>query len=122
MVRTPAYPATSWSIAPACCGTVAGASWRVGMRGLPRTARPGRARPPPVLAAHRAHQFTKPHEAGTGSVLAVAPARPYGRSRGHEPEVTGMKGYGQFCPIAKTMEVLDERWTVLIVREMLAGS
>jgi DNA-binding HxlR family transcriptional regulator len=33
-----------------------------------------------------------------------------------------MKGYGQFCPIAKTMEVLDERWTVLIVREMLAGS
>lgn len=33
-----------------------------------------------------------------------------------------MPGYGQFCPIAKTMEVLDERWTVLIVREMLAGS
>ena len=33
-----------------------------------------------------------------------------------------MKGYGQFCPIAKTMEVLDERWTVLIIREMLAGS
>lgn len=33
-----------------------------------------------------------------------------------------MKGYGQFCPIAKTMEVLDERWTVLIVRELLVGS
>lgn len=33
-----------------------------------------------------------------------------------------MAGYGQFCPIAKTMEVLDERWTVLIVRELLAGS
>lgn len=33
-----------------------------------------------------------------------------------------MAGYGQFCPIAKTMEVLDERWTVLIIRELLAGS
>jgi len=33
-----------------------------------------------------------------------------------------MAGYGQFCPVAKTMEVLDERWTVLIIRELLAGS
>lgn len=33
-----------------------------------------------------------------------------------------MAGYGQFCPIAKTMEVLDERWTVLVIRELLAGS
>lgn len=33
-----------------------------------------------------------------------------------------MTGYGQFCPVAKTMEVLDERWTVLIVRELLMGS
>lgn len=33
-----------------------------------------------------------------------------------------MTGYGQFCPIAKTMEVLDERWTVLIIRELLSGS
>lgn len=33
-----------------------------------------------------------------------------------------MAGYGQFCPVAKTMEVLDERWTILVVRELLAGS
>lgn len=33
-----------------------------------------------------------------------------------------MSGYGQFCPVAKTMEVLDERWTVLVVRELLCGS
>lgn len=33
-----------------------------------------------------------------------------------------MPGYGQFCPVAKAMEVLDERWTILIVREMLLGS
>ncbi len=33
-----------------------------------------------------------------------------------------MKGYGQFCPIAKASEVLGERWTNLIIRELGAGS
>jgi len=30
--------------------------------------------------------------------------------------------YGQFCPIAKALEVLGERWTLLIVRELLMGA
>jgi len=33
-----------------------------------------------------------------------------------------MAGYGQFCPVAKAMELLDERWTMLVVRELLCGS
>ncbi len=33
-----------------------------------------------------------------------------------------MPRYGQFCPVAKAMEILDERWTLLVVRELLAGS
>src|SRR6478735_12311729 len=33
-----------------------------------------------------------------------------------------MPGYGQFCPVAKAMELLDERWTMLVVRELLLGS
>lgn len=33
-----------------------------------------------------------------------------------------MKGYGQFCPIAKASEVLGERWTNLVIRELGAGS
>ncbi|MGI9017414.1 MAG: winged helix-turn-helix transcriptional regulator [Euzebya sp.] len=33
-----------------------------------------------------------------------------------------MTSYGQFCPVAKAMEMLDERWTLLIIRELLAGS
>lgn len=33
-----------------------------------------------------------------------------------------MATYRQFCPIAKAMEVLDERWTILVVRELLLGS
>lgn len=30
--------------------------------------------------------------------------------------------YHQFCPVAKAMELLDERWTLLIVRELASGS
>ncbi len=30
--------------------------------------------------------------------------------------------YGQFCPVAKAMELLDERWTMLVIRELIAGS
>jgi DNA-binding HxlR family transcriptional regulator len=31
-------------------------------------------------------------------------------------------GYRQFCPVAKAMELLDERWTMLVVRELVVGS
>ncbi len=30
--------------------------------------------------------------------------------------------YHQFCPVAKAMELLDERWTMLLVRELITGS
>lgn len=30
--------------------------------------------------------------------------------------------YGQFCPVALASEVLAERWTLLVVRELLAGT
>src|SRR5262245_55557201 len=33
-----------------------------------------------------------------------------------------MKGYGQFCPIALASEVVAERWTPLILREVLNGA
>ena len=32
------------------------------------------------------------------------------------------RGYGQLCPVAKAAEVLAERWTPIIVRELLNGS
>lgn len=32
------------------------------------------------------------------------------------------KGYGQFCPVALAAEVLAERWTPLVIRELLCGS
>jgi DNA-binding HxlR family transcriptional regulator len=33
-----------------------------------------------------------------------------------------MKGYGQFCPVAVASEVFAERWTPLILRELLCGA
>lgn len=30
--------------------------------------------------------------------------------------------YHQFCPVSKAMELLDERWTMLVLREMVSGS
>lgn len=32
-----------------------------------------------------------------------------------------MKTYGQYCPVARTSEILAERWTPIIVRNLLAG-
>ena len=29
--------------------------------------------------------------------------------------------YGQFCPIAKSTEIIGEKWTLLIIRELLMG-
>ena len=33
-----------------------------------------------------------------------------------------MRGYAQYCPIAKGSAILGDRWTLLIVREMLGGA
>lgn len=33
-----------------------------------------------------------------------------------------MKSYGQFCPVSKASEVIGERWTLLVLRELLLGS
>jgi len=32
-----------------------------------------------------------------------------------------MSKYGQYCPVAKSLEILGDRWTLLIIREFLIG-
>lgn len=32
-----------------------------------------------------------------------------------------MSGYGQYCPVAQAAEVLGEKWTILIIRELCLG-
>jgi hypothetical protein len=39
---------------------------------------------------------------------------------GHTLEVVAMNLYGQYCPVARATELLADRWTLLIVRELLA--
>lgn len=34
----------------------------------------------------------------------------------------GDDGYGQYCPVTRAVEVLAERWTLLIVRDLLVGA
>lgn len=34
----------------------------------------------------------------------------------------GVAGYGQFCAVARALEVLGERWALLVARELLLGS
>lgn len=36
--------------------------------------------------------------------------------------MTRRKGYGQFCPVAQASEIVAERWTPLILRELIFGS
>ena len=33
-----------------------------------------------------------------------------------------MKSYGQYCPISRTAELLGDRWTIHIVRDLLTGT
>ncbi len=33
-----------------------------------------------------------------------------------------MKSYGQYCPVARAAEILNERWTLLILRDLLGGA
>ena len=32
-----------------------------------------------------------------------------------------MKSYGQYCPISRGAEIFAERWTPIIIRNMLVG-
>ncbi|HEY3241129.1 MAG TPA: helix-turn-helix domain-containing protein, partial [Acidimicrobiia bacterium] len=31
------------------------------------------------------------------------------------------RSYGHYCPVARTLELVGERWTLLLVRELLLG-
>ena len=44
---------------------------------------------------------------------------PGGKASGYRRSV---KSYGQFCSMARALDLLGERWTLLIVRELLCGS
>ena len=51
--------------------------------------------------------------AGSGIELVRAPA---------VRDTRAVTRYGQYCPIARAAEVLGDRWTLLILRELICGS
>jgi DNA-binding HxlR family transcriptional regulator len=53
--------------------------------------------------------------AGQGTESVLARARP-ARHHGH------MTHYGDYCPIAVGVEVLGDRWTPLVIRELMVGA
>jgi HxlR-like helix-turn-helix len=32
-----------------------------------------------------------------------------------------MRSYGQYCPVAKAAEIIGDRWTLMVIRELLFG-
>ena len=56
--------------------------------------------------------MSEPQAAGTETALGT---------RVGEAQTEGVRSYGQFCPIARASEVLAERWTPIIVRNILDG-
>ena len=38
------------------------------------------------------------------------------------PRTQGRKCYGQMCPLATALDVIGDRWTILILRELLGGA
>ncbi|HYJ10623.1 MAG TPA: helix-turn-helix domain-containing protein, partial [Polyangiaceae bacterium] len=36
--------------------------------------------------------------------------------------IADMKSYGQFCPVAQALELVGDRWSLLIIRELVSGS
>ena len=63
--------------------------------------------------------------AATGPAVRARSTHRYGirtlRSGGSDYSWS-VKSYGQFCSVARTLDLLGERWTLLIVRELLSGS
>ena len=58
-------------------------------------------------------------------MLLCGPARKYENWTDRKPgwwQTRAVRGYGQYCPVAKAAEVLGERWTLLIVRDLITGA
>lgn len=67
---------------------------------------------------------TTPESVVTSSAAVILRATAHGDMLGHEPTSAGicaMKDYGQFCPLALASEIVGERWTPLVLRELMMG-
>src|SRR5215212_10227581 len=42
-------------------------------------------------------------------------------TRKTQTQKTSSKRYAQYCPVARSLDLLGERWTLLVVRDLLMG-
>lgn len=43
-------------------------------------------------------------------------------AHGRNQEGRAVSSYGQYCPVARAAEILGDRWTVLVIRDLLTGA
>jgi DNA-binding HxlR family transcriptional regulator len=43
------------------------------------------------------------------------------KTKAHKTPEGSTRRYGQYCPVAKSLDVLGERWTLLVVRNLMMG-
>jgi DNA-binding HxlR family transcriptional regulator len=60
--------------------------------------------------------------ANTESELASPIVRPYASFKLPREDTMTVASYKQFCPVAMAAEILCTRWTVVLLRELIAGS
>ncbi len=65
-----------------------------------------------AIALAQCRFWTDPVQNGPAGELRTSYAR----------DVDAARGYGQYCPITRAVEVLGERWSVMIVRDLLCGA
>src|SRR5581483_3744817 len=58
---------------------------------------------------------SSPRSGPFGRISGLAAVEPYDQDR-------PTKGYGQFCPMARASELVAQRWTTVIIRNLLAGA
>src|SRR5262249_9738905 len=65
-----------------------------------------------IAGARRTRLADLDEEVGSKAILARRPGR---------TQLRAMTEYGQFCPVALGAEIFAQRWTPLILRELLMG-
>jgi len=75
---------------------------------------------------HRIHHCpSRPRRVRLSLTSASYHARFLSTSSNHQDRfsyyASGMKTYGQRCPLARGLDIVGERWTLLVVRELMLG-
>src|SRR5829696_3075116 len=97
----------------ASCGDACSSSSIFTYSAVARVSRSASTRPPTrsTLGSNADHGHPRPHAGPLGINRLVMVAL--------ECQAVGMRTYGQYCPIARASELLAERWSLIILRNIV---